>query len=264
MHDSPFAQAASYYKHRAPYAPEAFAYLCEILNLDSHSSVLDLGCGTGAIAIPLSRRVGRVLAVDPCREMVDEGRTLAAAANRENIEWVCASAEDLEERQGHFALAIIGQAFHWMDRDLVLRKLAQMLSPERGALALVNPGKRRPQESWEPCASEVVERYLGRADRHPKMNPELKHEPALLRSAYFANFTSREFSILFKREIASIIGYIYSISTSPKSAFGARIEEFERDLTAALLALNPSGFFTEQTETEVLVATRRGMSCRSS
>jgi hypothetical protein len=86
------------------------------------------------------------------------------------------------------------------------------------------------------------------------MHPELKHEPALLRSGYFANFTTREFSIAFERDIPSIIGYIYSMSTSPKSAFGARIAEFERDLAAALRALNPSGIFVERTETEVVLA----------
>jgi hypothetical protein len=30
--------------------------------------------------------------------------------------------------------------------------------------------------------NEVVERYLGNGSRHPKMNSELPHEPALLRS----------------------------------------------------------------------------------
>lgn len=195
-----------------------------------------------------------MLAVDPCKEMLDEARALATAAHRYNIEWLCTSAEQVDELRGPFELAVIGQAFHWMDRDEVLRKLAKMLIPNRGALALINPGKRRPQESWEPYANEIVDRYLGKVGRHPKMNPELKHEPSLLRSGYFADFTSREFSASFQRDISSIIGFIYSTSTSPRSAFGARATQFERDLTAALLALNPSGVFNERTETEVLLA----------
>lgn len=254
MNDSPFSEAAPHYKHRAPYPAAALDYVCDALNLDSSSSVLDLGCGTGTIAIPLSRVVGHVLAVDPSQEMIDEGRSLAANANRQNIEWLRVSAEEVDERRGPFELATIGQAFHWMDRDEVLRKLSRLLVPERGALVLINPGKRRPQESWETCANEIVERYLGKVGRHPKMSPELKHETALLRSTFFSSFTSREFSIAFERNISSIIGYIYSTSTTPRSAFGTRTADFERELTAALLSMQPSGIFSEQTETEVLLA----------
>ncbi len=261
MIDSPFAEAAPYYKHRAPYPPDALEYLCDVLKLDTRSRVLDLGCGSGTIAIPISHRVDHVLAVDPCQKMIDEGLALAAKAHCRNIEWVCTSAEQLDEALGPFDLAVIGQAFHWMDRDRVLRKLAKMLRSDRGALALINPGKRRPQELWEPCANEIVERYIGKIGRHPKMNPELKHEPALLRSGCFANFTTREFAISFERDIASIIAFIYSMSTSPKSAFGKRAEEFERELSAALLALNPSGVFAERTETEVLLAPYMSATC---
>jgi ubiquinone/menaquinone biosynthesis C-methylase UbiE len=254
VNDSPFAEAAPYYKHRAPYPAEALDYVCDALKLDSSSNVLDLGCGTGTIAIPLSRVVGHVLAVDSCPEMIAEGRSIASAASCQNIEWLCAFAEELDERHGPFELATIGQAFHWMDRDEVLKKLASVLVPERGALALINPGKRRPQESWEPRANEIVERYLGKIGRHPKMKPELKHESALLRSTCFTSFTSREFSIAFERDISSIISYIYSTSTTPRSAFGARTADFERELTVALLSMKPSGIFSEQTETEVLLA----------
>ena len=254
MNESPFSEAAPHYKHRAPYPAAALDYVCDAVNLNSSSSVLDLGCGTGTIAIPLSRVAGHVLAVDPSPEMIAEGQTLASAASRQNIEWLCASAEEVDERCGPFELATIGQAFHWMDRDEVLRKLSRLLVPERSALVLINPGKRRPQESWEPCAHEIVERYLGKVGRHPKMSPELKHETALLRSTCFSTFTSREFSIAFERDIAAIIGYIYSTSTTPRSAFGTRTADFEQELTAALLSMKPSGIFSEQTETEVLLA----------
>jgi len=248
----PFEEAAPYYRFRAPYAPEALAYVRDAFALNTSSSVLDLGCGPGTIAVPLSGMVGRVLAVDPSAAMISEGRIRATGCN--NIEWLCARAEELSEQLGPFSAALIGQAFHWMDRDRVLGKLERMLISGSGGLALINPGRRRPQESWEPLANEVTARYIGQLSRHPSMNAEPKHEPALLRSAAFSQFTTREFAINFERDIPSIIGYMYSLSTSPKSAFAERSRLFEQELTEALLRKSASGIFKERVETEVLLA----------
>jgi SAM-dependent methyltransferase len=154
----PFAEAAPYYPFRAPYAPAAIDYLEQAFRIDRQSRVLDLGCGPGTLTLPISRSAGHVVAVDPCRAMIDEGRRRAAEAGITNIDWRRSRAEDLDvAEEGHFLLAIIGQAFHWMDRDAVLRKLARILEP-RGALVLVNPGRRRPQESWEPTGFRNVHR----------------------------------------------------------------------------------------------------------
>jgi ubiquinone/menaquinone biosynthesis C-methylase UbiE len=263
--DQPFAESAPYYRFRAPYAPAAIDYITDALALDRNSHALDLGCGPGTLAIPMSRRVGHIVAIDPCRAMIDEGRIRAAEAGCQNIDWRCLTAEDFSRAaDGKFTVAMIGQAFHWMDRDVVLKELSRLLEPDRGALVLVNPGKRRPQESWEPTANEAIARYLGKPQRHAGMHPEAKHEPALLRSECFAEFTAREFPARVERDIRAIIGYIYSLSTSPRSAFGARASDFEQELTEALLLLNPAGIFHECVETEVVLARRGPESARSS
>jgi hypothetical protein len=144
-----------------------------------------------------------------------------------------------------------------MDRDTVLCHLAPMIASD-GGLALINPGRRRPQESWETLADELVVRYLGHRPRHHQTNPEPENEPALLRSGTFSRLTVREFSMEFERDVQSIAGCIYSMSTSPPSAFGDRTTLFERDLTEALLHANPSGVFKERLETEVLMARKVG------
>jgi SAM-dependent methyltransferase len=252
--NEPFAEAAPYYHFRAPYAPAALEYIRNTLQLDSASRALDLGCGPGTVSIPLSRMLGYVLAVDPSPEMIALGRARAEAARCHNIEWRCAHAEDISEDLGTFAVATIAQAFHWMDRDRVLSKLGRMLDAERGALVLINPGKRRPQESWEATANRVAARYIGAPSRHAKMHLEAKHEPALLRSGTFSRFVTREFALEIERDIPSIVGNVYSTSTSPKSAFGERAPLFERELTDELLAANPTGMFKERVETEVLIA----------
>lgn len=255
---SPFAATARFYdRFRAPYAQAAINYIVETYDLNEGACALDLGCGPGTIAIPLSCFVAEVVAVDPDAEMIAEGQRLAASRGRQNISWLRSRAEEISRGAGPFQVATIGQAFHWMDRDEVLRKLA-ILTADGGGVALVNPGRRRPQESWEPIADRVVTRFLGPRTRHPKANPqEPEHEPALRRSECFSTFTKHEFPSTITRDIDSIIGCIYSKSGSARPLFGGQAEAFEAELSKALLTANPTGVFHEQVETEVVLAPKR-------
>jgi len=257
---SPFFGTAQYYdRFRAPYARAAIDFIVESYNLSDGMRVLDLGSGPGTIAIPLSCSVAEVVAVDPDADMIAEGRRLATSRGRQNIQWLESRAEDISLEAGSFRVTTIGQAFHWMNRDKILRKLAT-LTALGGGLALVNPGKRRPQESWEPVASQIIAEFLGPRTRHPKSNPqEPEHEPALRRSEYFSQFTTVEFQNTIRRDIRSIIGCIYSTSNSARPLFGDNAQVFEAELSRALLALNPDGVFYEHVETEVLIAPRKAL-----
>jgi ubiquinone/menaquinone biosynthesis C-methylase UbiE len=255
LDDSPFVGTAQYYDlFRVPYAQAAIDFIVERYNLGEGMRALDLGCGPGTIAIPLSNAVSEVVAVDADADMIDEGKRLARSRGRRNIQWLRSRAEDLSLVTGPFRVATIGQAFHWMDRDEVLRELAIRIA-DGGGLALVNPGKRRPQENWEPVANPIVAKYLGPRTRHPKSNPqEPEHEPALARSESFSKFTVYEFPSTITRDINSIIGCLYSNSNSARPLFGEHAKAFEAEITRTLLSLNPTGIFNEQLETEVVIA----------
>lgn len=252
---SPFTGAARYYdRFRTPYAQAAFDFIVNAYGLGDRVRALDLGSGPGTIAIPLSYTAAEVVAVDPDADMISEGRGLAVSRGRQNVRWLGCRAEDISLEAGPFAVATIGQAFHWMDRDEVLRKLSILIA-DGGGLALVNPGKRRPQESWEPLANQIIAKFLGPRTRHPRSNPqEPEHEPALRRSEHFFRFAVHEFSSTITRDINSIIGCVYSLSSSARPLFGDNAEVFETELSKALLSLNPAGIFKEQVETEVIIA----------
>ena len=255
---SPFGGTAPYYdRFRAPYARAALDFIVERYNLRNDVRALDLGSGPGTIAIPISYTVAEVVAVDPDPDMIAEGQRLAAPRGRQNIQWLRSRAEDISLGAELFRVATIGQAFHWMDRDEMLRKLAVLIA-DGGGLALVNAGKRRPQESWELVADQIVAKFLGPRTRHPKSNPqEPENEPALVRSKYFSNFTAHEFPSTITRDINSIVGCVYSTSSSARPLFGDNAKTFEAELTKTLLSLNPAGVFNEQVETEVVIAPKR-------
>ena len=135
---SPFAGTAPFYdRFRAPYAQAAIDVIVEHYNLGEGVRALDLGCGPGTIAIPLSYTVREVVAVDPDADMIAEGRRLAASRGRQNIQWLRSRAEDVSLGAEPFRVTTIGHAFHWMDRDEVLRKHA-IFTADGGGLALAD------------------------------------------------------------------------------------------------------------------------------
>jgi ubiquinone/menaquinone biosynthesis C-methylase UbiE len=86
--DDVFAGTASYYsKYRARYPSEIFADIAINFNLDGNGWLLDLGCGTGELAIPLAKYFENVLAIDPDEPTLHEGSKKARNLNIDNIAW---------------------------------------------------------------------------------------------------------------------------------------------------------------------------------
>ena len=251
-----FRGAAEYYtRFRPPYAPEAIEHVIAAFDLGRRDRVLDLGCGPGTLAIPFARIAAEVVALDPDPGMIEEGRRQALAAGAVNIGWRDAGSRELGAVDGPFKLVVMGQSFHWMDRDQVLRDLYQLVE-DGGGIAMIAPGQRRPQESWEAEAARVVRRYMGEQPWHPQRNREPRHEPALERSR-FEIVSYVEFPSTLTRDIASIVGCLYSNSSSSRPMLEGREAAFEADIREAMLGLNPTGVFHETLETGVLIAMKR-------
>jgi SAM-dependent methyltransferase len=62
--------------------------LLRAYGLDADTTLVDLGAGTGRLAVDAARHCRRVVAVDPSPAMLDVGRDRAAAAGLRNIEFV--------------------------------------------------------------------------------------------------------------------------------------------------------------------------------
>ncbi|MGW4244376.1 class I SAM-dependent methyltransferase [Nocardia sp. NPDC004722] len=269
MNDSPghtgrlFEGAAWHYARYRPNYPRPFLDdLVARFHLDGTGRLLDLGCGTGQLAIPLAAHVSEVLGLDPEPEMLAEAARCAEAAGTTNVTWRQAGSTDLPGDFGRFRLVTMGRSFHWMDREQVLTALDSMLE-DNGALVLANDSCLiRPTTAWQRTVEAIQHRYLP-ADLAPQ-DPlpgrlghpidHRTHEQILAQSP----FPKVERSIYeFDRPwtTAQVIGYLYSTSLPLRRALGNRHKAFEQEVTDALHAFGPDNLI-EPVRLEVLAATR--------
>jgi ubiquinone/menaquinone biosynthesis C-methylase UbiE len=89
--------------------------------------LLDLGCGTGQLALPLAKYFEEVIGMDPEPEMIVETEAAAKCLSTKNVRWIIGGSEDLRSQMGKFRLVTMGRSFHWTDREATLRTLAQMV-----------------------------------------------------------------------------------------------------------------------------------------
>jgi demethylmenaquinone methyltransferase/2-methoxy-6-polyprenyl-1,4-benzoquinol methylase len=111
-------------------------------------SVLDVCCGTGDLALELSRRVspgGRVVGCDFSEPMLDLAREKAASQGMESVRFEWADALQLPYDAGRFDAVTVGFGVrNFADRDQGLREMARVLRPGGRLVVLEFTEPRRP------------------------------------------------------------------------------------------------------------------------
>lgn len=254
---SPFATTASYYaRYRADYPAALFAHLVTRLRLDGRQHVLDLGSGTGKVALPLAPHVASVVAVDPEPDMRAEGRRLAAETGITNVVFRDGDSDRLAQQFGPhtFDVVTMGFSFHWMDRAATLVALDRLVRTGGSVVVIGGPGGAFPVSSrWTEFIARVRDRYLPEVDLSSPREPT--HADVLARSP-FSRVATATFRRRVERDVDSLIGLQLSYSFSAPQRLGWSLDAFKTELRAALLAANPTGIFREEFVSEVIIATR--------
>lgn len=87
--------AEHYARFRRGYPPEIVAAVIDRLELNHEDAVLDLGCGTGQLTLPLARHVRVAIGMDPEPDMLALARRTAAEQAVANTVWVLGSDTDV-------------------------------------------------------------------------------------------------------------------------------------------------------------------------
>ena len=259
-----FKGTAWYYsRFREGYPDEFFELLRSKFSLSKNDRVLDMGCGTGQIAIPLARVVKEVVAMDPEPEMIAEGKEQVATSGVSNITWLEGGSDDLtdiRDKLGRFKLVAIGTAFHWMDRKKVLAELYEIISDDGGIAIASNTSiwTYEPYE-WLTTVKELIRKYLGeerRAGSGTYNVAPIRHEVFVEGSA-FVNMEKWIHHWVRSMTLDELIGNLYSTSMANPSVLGDKKEAFENELCEALVRLNPSDEFRSEGDMETILAFKR-------
>jgi SAM-dependent methyltransferase len=243
--------AAHYDRYRLPYPQEMLGELVMDADVSGLGRLLDLACGTGQLAFPLRSFFAEVWAVDQEPDMVQLVQQKADQLGAVNVRGVIANAETLDAEPGHFELAVIGNAFHRLNRDLVAARLSGWLRPGGHVALCWSSGPRERDQPWQRAFNAMVERWqeeLGAADRVPAnwAGPSRQRpDSQVMSDAGFQAAGRREFTIEHAWSVATLAGYVRSTSYLTDPVLGDRGAEFDADLAATLAPFAVDGAFRQ-------------------
>jgi SAM-dependent methyltransferase len=247
--------AAHYCVGRAPYPAALIARTAELLKLDRRDRIMDLGCGPAQLAIAFAPFCGHVLALDPEPAML--ALACQAAQGVSSVRVVQGGSEDLGPQLGNFRAAMIGRAFHWMDRHDTLRRFESLLQADGAVVLFGDEAPMVPENAWLRNYKAVLERYsAGDEDRRRRHSDAfVPHVSVLLDSAFNC---LEQISVIARHELSleGLIARALSQSSTSRARLGARADDLVEELRAQAPAWSPNGLFTEVLTSSALIARR--------
>lgn len=221
--------AADYAAFREGYSETLYEGLIT-LGFRSGMNVLDVGCGTGIAAEPLSRRGMIITGVDPSAPMLDHARTRIPGGT-----FVQGTAEELPFDDRSFEGVVCAQAIHWFDRAKAIGEMIRVLKPG-GRVAIW----------WKSLTLEDPMRAL-RDEACKKAGVE---PPADLMAGAFIDFYRAPFKERWFRAVPMVIttnaekwmGYERSRRRS-RTAYGKKADDYFNQLQKLLRAQMGDGPF---------------------
>jgi ubiquinone/menaquinone biosynthesis C-methylase UbiE len=169
--------AVEYTKDRLGIFTRYAGRLLDLLHPSPESTLLDVGCGNGAVALQAAHRMGDdgcVIGSDIARAMLDQGRTIAHQEALE-VSFCQMDAERLGYQSASFDYVTCAfSLFQFLDMDQALLEMWRVLKPG-GRLSLSNwgPGYFTPIASMQ---RDIFRRY----GLKPLLNNPIVFEPARL------------------------------------------------------------------------------------
>jgi SAM-dependent methyltransferase len=223
-------------RHGAAVSDDGLDRLWVAAGLRAGGRVLDIGAGTGRVAIPLALRGCHVVAVEPARGMLDE---LRAKAGESKVQAVIAEGSRLPFPAGHFDCVVIARLLYLTpDWQAILREVHRVLA-RRGCF-LHEWGNGHAAEEWVQIREEarrLFEEAGLRAPFHPgaRSEADIDGQVGLLQFVREASvdmapgpeITIREF---LRRLVEGELSYIWGVPQDVRSSCIPRLERWSSQM----------------------------------
>lgn len=235
----------SRYVHRAPYPDDIFRHILQLA--PNRRSMLDLGCGLGAIARHLASQFERVTALDASRAMLDLGRQMPNG-NAPNIQWVEGLAEHASYIGYPYDVIVAAESIHWMDHRQLFPRLRRHVEDEH--LFAVVEGDEAYEPPWQAAWEQFLEKWIQRALNKPYTPGG--HESFLRAYEAWIEVLGEQYCIStpLRQRVDHFVACQHSRNTFAPSVLGRDMALFDKEL-AELLAP-----YATENEIEYVIRTR--------
>jgi SAM-dependent methyltransferase len=247
--------AAHYLAGRPPYPEALIARAAQMMGLGPGDRLLDLGCGPGQLAIAFAPLVGEVVGMDPEPIMLDMAREGAEA--HANVSLVKGRSTDLGPQLGRFRAAVIGRAFHWMDRAQTLVDLDRLIEPG-GAVALV--GDRSldiPENARIRAYEKLLQDWSADDESHVIRRGGIRQpDVSVLLASPFSRI--ERITVITRQPLTlqTLVDRALSFSSTSRARLGERADALVAELTAKMAEWEAEGPMEQVLGSEAVIAWR--------
>ncbi|MFF2656383.1 class I SAM-dependent methyltransferase [Kitasatospora sp. NPDC058032] len=257
--------AAHYAEYRRGYPPAVLDVLDRTFGLDAHPGIgdlaLDLGCGTGQLALPLAAHVRTVIGLDPEPDMLFRARAAAERSGVRNALWLLGTDADvpglaaLAPGERPLGLTVIGNALHWMNPGELFRALRPLTRPGGGVAVIANGAPLWAQDTdWSRALRAGLEEHFGRPV-NASCGTDAAEREQYAAALADAGFTDVRETVVEYEDVLTpdqLLGTLYSAIPAPELPSAAERPAFAARLLAALPAPRTAAGYPEHIRVSLL------------
>jgi SAM-dependent methyltransferase len=197
--------AERYARFRPTYPAALYDLIDARLGRGPRAHAVDLGAGTGQVAVDLMKRFGGVTAVEPDPEMA----RLLPTDRYLNV--VIARAEEADFPDGSVDAVTVGTAFHWMDAAAVCARAKRWLRAG-GALAAFMYDKFTAPEAPEVQGVLDLEGALWEGCKHARLAAFEPYAERIRATGVFARVDPIDLTVDWPADAAALAGFAATTS----------------------------------------------------